>query len=248
LAHGYNLIRGKKRMKSVMDKSSIWFQMLGLFVMILVLAVSFSGKDDALLQKLPFIGILIAAVLLVVFCAFSSGVKGTGIFFILLAVLLAGMGIFLISKGYASGKASDCGVYKFRAVKYWQEQHTTRVRYRTTRTYTNYVKYQGVLDNGETVEYNRTTSSIGDAMNLVKKKDTRERQVFLYNGNYYTDEPGTSEKEFVSRFLKWRRNLFLAAILYGILGVMFILFGKWLEHEEEANYGHKDSTFISYRR
>ncbi len=235
-------------MKSVMDKSSIWFDMVGLFVVILVLGVSFAGKDDALLQRMSFIVMMIAVVLLVVFGAFYSGVKGTGIFFISLAVLLAGVGVFLISKGYASGKASDCGSYEFGAVKYWQEQHTTRVRYRTTRTYTNYVKYQGFLDNGEAVEYNRTTSSIGDAMDLVRKKDTRERQVFLYNGNYYTDEPGTSEKQFLSQFLKWRSTLFLTAILYGILGVMFVLFGKHLENEEEAVDGQKDSTFISYRR
>lgn len=213
-------------MKKGMEKTGFWLQILGLAGMVVILFICFQGKDDNTLERLILTGMMAAVVVFVLSCVISSNLKGAGIQFILLAVVCIGISLFAMSEGYGSGEAEDCGTYSFKAVKYWQEKHTTRVRYRLTTNLVNYVEYQGFLDNGEEVVYKRTTSAIGDAIGLVKAGDTKERQVFAYNGNYYTKEPGTSSSDFLSDFLRWKGILFASAGIYGVIGILLVLFGK----------------------
>lgn len=212
-------------MKKWMERISFWIQILGLAGLLVILFICFQGKDDSTFERLVRIGIVAAIMVFVISCAVSSHFKSAGIQFLLCAAVCIGICIFAMSEGYGSGEAKDCGTYRFTAVKYWQEKHVTRVRYRLTTHLVNYVKYQGELDNGEEVVYKCTTSSIGDAMGLVRRGDTTKRQVFAYNGNYYTKEAGASPEEFLLDFLKWKNILFVSAGVYGALGILLVGIG-----------------------
>lgn len=206
-----------------MEKICHWIQVIGVTGFVVLLMFCFYGKEDNYLEKMAFYGMAAGIVVYVICLIVSPGLKSTGVLFILLAVFCVGISIFLISKGYGSKEIKDLGEYSFRAEKYWQEEHTRRIRHRTTKSYTNYVEYQGILENGEIVTYKNTTSSIGDAMDLVNRGDKTRRQVFLYNHVYFTDEPGTGEKEFLSDFFKWKLKLYIAAGIYVLLGIVCIL-------------------------
>lgn len=205
-----------------MEKICHWIQVIGVTGFVVLLMFCFYGKEDSYLEKMAFYGMAAGIVVYIVCLIISPGLKSTGVLFILLGVLAVGISAFLISKGYGSKEIEDMGTYSFRAEKYWQEEHTRRIRHRTTKSHTNYVEYQGKLDNGDIAAYKKTTSSIGDAMELVKKGDVIQRQVFLYNDVYFTDKPGTGEKEFLSDFFKWKTKLYIAAGIYALLGAVCI--------------------------
>lgn len=217
------------------SKICSWIQVAGLLGFVFLMLFCFFGKEDSYLERTAFFAMAAGIVAYVLSLIVSSDFKSIGILFLLVGGICVGTNAYLASKGYGGGDASDCGVYTFTAERYWQEEHTTRVRHRTTKSYTNYVEYRGVLDNGEEVTYKNTTSSIGDAMGLVSRKDRQERQVFFYNQGYYTDEPGTGEKEFLSDFLKWKKILFAAAGGYALLGGIFLLLGNRITWEEDKN-------------
>lgn len=217
---------GEKVMKNVTDKIFFWIQILGLAGMVVILIVCFQGKEDETLEQLLKVGIAVTILVFSFSGILSSGRKEAGIQFCLFAAVCIGVGLFAISKGYGSGEAKDCGIYLFKAEKYWQEKHTIRVRGRITTDLVNYVRYEGILDNGEKVVYQYTVPSYGEAMELVKGKDATERQVFFCNGNYYTKEPGTSLADFIAEFMRWKKILFVAAGVYGTLGILLILFRK----------------------
>lgn len=209
-----------------MEKICHWIQVIGVVGFVFLLIFCFYGKADSNLEKMSFYGMAAGVVLYVLCLIVSPGLKSTGVLFFLLAVLCMGISIFLISKGYGSKEIEDLGSYPFRAERYWQEEHTRRVRHRTTKSYTNFVEYQGTLDSGEIVTYKHTTATIGDAMELVNREDKTERQVFLYNNVYFTEESGTGEKEFLSDFLRWKTKLYIAAGIYTVLGAACILAGN----------------------
>lgn len=206
-----------------MEKIRCCIQILGLVGMAVILFICFQGKDDKTLEWLISIG-LIAAMLVFVFSyvVFSS-FKSAGIQFILFAAVCIGIYIFAMHEGYGSKEVKDCGNYTFKAMRYWQEKHTTRVRHRLITSYVNYVEYKGFLSNGEKVVYKCSISTIGNAIDLVKSGATEERQVFAYNGNYYTKESGTSSTDFLSSFLRWRGILPVVAAIYAVLGILLIL-------------------------
>lgn len=213
-------------MKHIMNKISSWIQFLGMAGLAVILFVCFHGKDDDTMERLILFGLIAAVAVYVISNAASTRLKGAGIQFIMYAAVCIGIFVFVMSAGYGSENINDCGTYRFQAVKYWQEKHTTRVRHRTSTSLSNYVEYQVFLDNGDEVHYKRTTSSIGDAINLVKKGDIKERQVFAYNNSYYTGEPGTGPEDFLDGFLKWKRLLPVAAAVYAVLGFLLALAGK----------------------
>lgn len=219
-----------------MEKICHWIQVIGVMGFAFLLMFCFFGKEDSFLEKTVFFGMVAGIVLYVICLLVSPGIKSTGVLFFLLAVLCMGVSIFVISKGYGSKEIEDLGTVSFQAHRYWQEEHSRRVRHRTTKSYTNYVEYQGTLENGEIVTYKDTTSSIGDAMELVKRGDKAQRQVFLYNKVYFTDEPGTGEEEFLSDFFKWKTKLYVAAGIYTILGAICVLVGNriTLYHDDDG--------------
>lgn len=220
------MIQGKRFYMAGKEISKIcsWIQVAGLMGFALLMLFCFFGKGDTCLERTAFFAMAAGIVAYVLLLVVSSDFKGIGILFLLLGGICVGTNAYLASQGYGGGEASDCGVYTFTAERYWQEEHTTRIRRRTTKSYTSYVEYRGILDNGDEVTYKKTTSSIGDAMDLVNRGDKQERQVFFYNQGYYTDEPGTGEKEFLSDFLKWKKILFAAAGGYALLGLIALLF------------------------
>lgn len=209
-----------------MEKVCHWIQVIGVMGFVFLLMFCFFGKEDSYLEKMTFFGMVAGIVVYVLCLIVSPGIKSTGVLFFLLAVLCMGISIFAISKGYGSKEIEDLGTYYFQAKRYWQEEHTRRVRHRTTKSYTNYVEYQGTLENGEIVAYKDTTPSIGDAMELVNRGDKTKRQVFLYNKVYFTDEPGTGEKEFLKDFFQWKTKLYIGAGIYTLLGTVCILLGN----------------------
>lgn len=224
-------------MKNVTDKIFFWIQILGLTCMVVILIVCFQGKEDNTLEQLLRVGIVATLLVFVFFGILSSGIKGAGIQFFLFAAVCIGVGLFAMSKGYGSGEAKDCGTYLFTAEKCWQEKHTIRVRGRITTDLVNYVRYEGTLDDGEKVIYQYTVPNYGEAMKLVKTKDTTKRQIFICNGNYYTKESGTSLADFISEFLRWKKILFVAAGVYGSLGILLIISWKLLAGKSNKGIG-----------
>ncbi|MCM1256395.1 MAG: hypothetical protein NC307_00895 [Roseburia sp.] len=221
--------------KKAADKICNWIQIIGLMGFVFLLMFCFFGKEDDYLEKTAFFGMVAGIVAYVLSLLLSSDLKGIGLLFLLLGGIYVGTNVFLSTKGYGTGEVSDCGAYTFQADRYWQETRTTRVRHRTTKHYVSYVEYQAVLENGDEVTYEVTTASIGDAMELVKRRDKKERQIFFYNQGYYTDEPGTGEQEFLSGFLKWKKILYGAAAGYAVAGGIFLLLGERIDFEEDEN-------------
>ena len=213
-------------MKRTMNKISSWIQFPGLIALAVILFVCFPGKEDDTMDRFLLFGLMAAVAVYVISNAASTRLNGAGIQFIMYAVLCIGILALAMLKGYGSEDIKDCGTYSFKAVKFWQEKHTTRIRHRSNTSFSNYVEYQAFLDNGDEVNYKHTTSSIGDAMSLVQKADTKKRQVFYCNNRYYTGEPGAGPEDFLDGFLKWKRILPIAAAVYAVPGFLLLLAGK----------------------
>ena len=107
-------------------------------------------------------------------------------------------------------------------------------------------KLLGIVDQFVKSGYEVTiypTQKPQDAMELVKRGDKAQRQVFLYNKVYFTDEPGTGEEEFLSDFFKWKTKLYVAAGIYTILGAICVLVGNRITLYHD-NDGISNATVI----
>lgn len=229
------------------EGSGHWSEVMGKVCVLLAMLVL--GAGMFLIPQIVINGtwraevfIMLMAAMFVSIFWFPSDVIKFGRLLFIYALFIAGLTGYCQYQMHHFSSFKDLGVVEFTVVKGESKSSGSGNR-KDYKRVTYYARYQGTLENGESLSYTKKIDSFGKLQKMVRNKATEEKKVFLLDGEYQLANPQQSKEGYWEELTGWTGNSYLFAGGFALAGVMVIA-GSLLNRKRKSKREKEGWTFI----